>query len=72
MANGRPTFSNSGNRWKGEAFISKEIFDRILKDKIDNLGIAKASFAKAVLKLNPKKRLTNGLKNILVVLILAL
>lgn len=62
LANGRPTFSNSGNRWKGEAFISKEIFDRILKDKIDNLGIAKASFAKAVLKLNPKKKANKWIK----------
>lgn len=62
LANGRPTFNNSGNRWKGEAFISKEIFDRILKDKIDNLGIAKASFAKAVLKLNPKKKANKWIK----------
>lgn len=62
LANGRPTFSNSGNRWKGEAIVSKKIFDRILKDKIDNLGIAKASFAKAVLKLNPKKRVNKWIK----------
>lgn len=62
LANGRPTKQNSGNRWKGEAFISKKIFDRIVKDKIENLGIAKASFAKAVVKLNPKKRANKWIK----------
>lgn len=62
LANGRPTFKNSGNRWKGEAIVSKKIFDTILKDKIYNLGIAKASFAKAVVKLNPKKRVNKWIK----------
>lgn len=62
LANGRPTFSNSGNRWQGEAFVTKKIFDTILKDKINNLGIAKAAFARAVVKLNPKKRVNKWIK----------
>ena len=61
LANGRPSKGSQADSW-AKAFVSKKVFDQIVKDKIDNLGIAKASFAKAVLKLNPKKKANKWIK----------
>ena len=58
LANGRPSRNSSSNRWQGQAFITKSMFNSMVKEKISDLGIAKASFAKAVVKLNPKKKPT--------------
>jgi len=60
-ANGRPSKSTTTNSWS-KAFVSKKVFDNIFKDKFKALGIAKASFAKAVVKLNPKKKAGKWIK----------
>lgn len=57
---GRPK-SNEKTGWQ-KAFIDKSTFDSIYKDKAMSLGIAKASFAKAVVSLNPKKRVNKWIK----------
>lgn len=61
MAGGRPSKNVSTDKWS-KAFVSKKVFDAIYKDKFYSLGIAKASFAKAVVKLNPKKRVNKWIK----------
>jgi hypothetical protein len=58
LANGRPSRNTSSNRWQGQAFVTKKMFDTLVKEKVEDLGIAKATFAKAVVKLNPKKRVS--------------
>ncbi len=55
LANGRPSKGSMADSWS-KAFISKNMFDDIVKAKSKALGIAKASFAKAVIHLNPKKK----------------
>ena len=61
LANGRPSKGSQADSW-AKAFVSKKVFEEMVKEKIDNLGIAKASFAKAVLKLNPKKKANKWIK----------
>lgn len=57
QASGRPSKGTQADSWS-KAFVTKEMFDKIVKNKFEALGIAKASFAKAVAQLNPKKKPT--------------
>jgi hypothetical protein len=57
QASGRPSKGTQADSWS-KAFVSKKMFDKMVKDKFLALGMAKASFAKAVVQLNPKKKAT--------------
>lgn len=57
QASGRPSKGTQADSWS-KAFVTKKMFDKMIKDKFEALGIAKASFAKAVVQLNPKKKAT--------------
>jgi hypothetical protein len=55
QASGRPSKGSQADSWS-KAFVTKKMFDTMVKTKFKALGIAKASFAKAVVRLNPKKK----------------
>lgn len=57
LASGRPSKGTQADSW-AKAFVTKKMFDKMVKDKFEALGIAKASFAKAVVQLSPKKKAT--------------